>query len=132
MKKRTIFGIATAILLVIEVIIGMYAHGWVRNYLGDALVVILLYTLIRTIIPDRSVRWYVLPAVILIFAFCVEFLQLWGLCDRLGITNKLLRILIGTGFSLEDLAAYTLGIIPCFVVEFFMGKDQLIREKKSG
>ena len=58
MKKRLLYGIATVILLIIEVIIGLYAHGWIRNYLGDVLVVILLYTLYRTIIPERSTKWY--------------------------------------------------------------------------
>ena len=118
MKKRLLYGIATVIILIIEVIIGLYAHGWIRNYLGDVLVVILLYTLYRTIIPDWPAKWYVLPTVILVFAFVVEFLQLWGFCDRFGITNRFLRIIIGTGFSIEDLVSYTIGIVPCYVVEY--------------
>ena len=81
-KRRLIFGIITAALLITEVLIGMYAGGWIRSYLGDVLVVILLYTLFRTIIPDKPEKWYILPTVILIFAFIVEFLQLWGLSDR--------------------------------------------------
>ncbi len=120
MKKRLLYGIATVILLIIEVIIGLYAHGWIRNYLGDVLVVILLYTLYRTIIPEWPTKWYVLPTIILIFAFVVEFLQLWGFCDRFGITNRLLRIIIGTGFSIEDLVSYAIGIVPCYVVEYII------------
>ena len=58
-----------------------------------------------------------LPTAILLFAFAVEFLQLWGFCDRFGITNKLLRIIIGTGFSVADLVCYAVGIIPCYVIE---------------
>jgi len=54
----------------------------------------------------------------------VEFLQLWGFCDRFGITNKLLRIIIGTGFSTIDLLSYTIGILPCYVVEFFYLKKK--------
>ena len=50
-KKRIIYCIASVILLIIEILIGMYAHGWIRNYLGDVLVVILLYTLFRTVLP---------------------------------------------------------------------------------
>lgn len=118
--KRLGFGIASAVLFLIEVLIGMYATGWVRNYLGDVLVVILLFTLWRTVKPDRSGKWYVLPTAILIFAFGVEFLQLWGFCDRLGITNRLLRIIIGTGFSMEDLISYAIGCIPCYVTELLI------------
>ena len=120
MKKRLLYGIASGILLIIEVIIGLYAHSWIRNYLGDVLVVILLYTLYRTIIPEWPTKWYVLPTIILIFAFVVEFLQLWGFCDRFGITNRLLRIIIGTGFSVEDLVSYAVGSIPCYTTEYIV------------
>ena len=118
MKKRYIYAIASVILLIIEILIGLYAHGWIRNYLGDVLVVILLYTLFRTALPEWPGKRYVLPTVILLFAFAVEFLQLWGFCDRFGITNRLLRIIIGTGFSLADLLCYAVGIIPCYVSEY--------------
>ena len=121
--KRLHFALATILLLIIEIFIGMYASGWVRNYLGDVLVVILLYTLCRTLLPaGKPVKWYILPTAILIFAFAVEFLQLWGFCDRFGITNRLLRIIIGTGFSPEDLLSYAIGSIPCYVAEFMLWK----------
>ena len=122
-NKRLIYGLASLILLGIEILIGLYAHGWVRSYLGDVLVVIHLYTLYRTISPDRPAKWFVLPTVILIFSFAVEFLQLWGFCDRFGITNKLLRIIIGTGFSYIDLISYAVGIIPCYIIEFVSKKQ---------
>lgn len=120
MRKRHIYAIASVILLSIEILIGLYAHGWIRNYLGDVLVVILLYTLFRTVLPEWPGKWYVLPTVILLFAFVVEFLQLWGFCDRFGITNRLLRIIIGTGFSIADLLCYAVGIIPCYLTERLM------------
>jgi hypothetical protein len=101
------------------VLIGLFAHGWVRSYLGDVLVVILLYTIVRTIVPKKG-KWFVIPTAILVFAFIVEFLQLWGFCDRFGITNEFLRIIIGTGFSWVDIACYCIGIIPCYVSEIFL------------
>ena len=97
--RRLVYGLISLLLLGIEVLIGMFGQGWVRIYLGDVLVVILLYTIVRTIIPNKKIPWFIIPTAILIFAFIVEFLQLWGFCDRFGITNKLLRIIIGTGFS---------------------------------
>ncbi|MCR4792540.1 MAG: DUF2809 domain-containing protein [Lachnospiraceae bacterium] len=117
LKKRIIFGIVSLILLGVEIIIGMFARGWVRNYFGDVLVVILLYALFRTFSPDKPDKWFLLPTAILVFAFIVEFLQLWGFCDRFGITNRLLRIIIGTGFSVADLVSYAIGIIPCYIAE---------------
>lgn len=118
MNRRIIFGLISLFLLCIEILIGLYAHGWVRNYIGDLLVVILIYTIIRTITPYRPSKWYVLPTIVLVFSFCVEFIQLWGFCDRFGITNTFLRILIGTGFSVIDLVSYAIGVIPCYVIDF--------------
>ncbi|MBR4223637.1 MAG: DUF2809 domain-containing protein, partial [Oscillospiraceae bacterium] len=109
-----------AVLLLIEILIGMYAHGWVRSYLGDVLVVILIYALARAISPDIPRRWYILPTGILLFAYCVEGLQLWGFCDKLGIQDRLLRIIIGTGFSVTDLFCYTAGIVPCYIADYVM------------
>ena len=119
--RRLVFGILTILLFGIAVLIGLYAHGWVRSYLGDVLVVILLYTIVRTIVPKKG-RWFVIPTAILIFAFIVEFLQLWGFCDRFGITNEFLRIIIGTGFSWIDIACYCIGIIPCYVSEYLLNR----------
>lgn len=113
-------GIASAVLFGIEVLIGMFAHGWVRSYLGDVLVVMLLYTLWRTALPEKPRCGLLLPVGILVFAFCVEFLQLWGFCDKFHITNRLLRILIGTGFSTVDLWCYVIGIVPCCVCELML------------
>ena len=120
--KRLVFGVTALLLLAIEIIIGMYATGWIRNYLGDVLVVVLIYVIIRTISPEKPDKWYILPTAVLIFSFMVEFLQLWGFCDRFGITNRLLRIIIGTGFSIIDLVSYTIGIIPRYVAEYIIKK----------
>ena len=57
-RKRIAFAAALILLLVAEVFIGMFAAGWVRNYLGDVLVVILLYALVRTISPEKPGKWY--------------------------------------------------------------------------
>ena len=122
--RRLIFGLISFLLLVTEILIGLYAHGWLRIYFGDVLVVILIYTIVKTIIPNKNIPWYILPSAILIFAFIVEFLQLWGFCDKLGITNKLLRTIIGTGFSKNDLICYLAGVIPCYVTEFFLARKR--------
>ena len=119
--RRLIFGILSVILLGIEVLIGLFAHGWVRSYLGDVLVVILLYTIVRTIVLRKG-KWFVIPTIILVFSFIVEFLQLWGFCDRFGITNEFLRIIIGTGYSNVDLMCYCIGIIPCYVSEYLLNR----------
>ena len=128
---RMIMLFLTVLLFITEIIIGMYASGWIRAYFGDVLVVILIYTLIRTVSPDKPKYGLILPLSILIFSFIVEFLQLWGIADRLHITNKLIRIIIGTGFSTIDLLCYAAGILPCFVMEFIMKhKDKRLYQEQ--
>ena len=117
---RLCMGAASVLLLGTEVLIGLFAHGWIRDYIGDVLVVMLLYTLWRTVLPEKPRCGWILPAGILLFAFGVEFLQLWGFCDKFHITNKFLRICIGTGYSNYDLLSYAVGILPCFVCEFLL------------
>ena len=119
-RIRIGMGIASTVLLGIEILIGMYAHGWVRGQFGDVLVVILLYTICRTVSPGKSRYVLLLPAGILRFAYCVEYLQFWGFCDKLHITNHLLRIIIGTGYSNADMLSYTLGILPCIACEYML------------
>ena len=123
-RIRLCMGLASVLLLGIEILIGMFAHGWVRNDFGDILVVMLLYTLARTVSPTKPRYGLLLPAAILIFAFGVEFLQLWGFCDKLHITNKLLRIIIGTGFSTADLCSYVIGILPCCLTELLLRRAE--------
>ena len=124
-RIRLCMGLLTVLLLGTEILIGMYAHGFVRHSLGDVLVVVLLYTSCRTVSPEKPAFGWKLPAAILLFAFCVELLQLWGFCDRFHITDPLLRIIIGTGFSFGDLLCYAAGILPCFAAEY------LIRRKSD-
>lgn len=120
-KKIRIFcGVTAALLLLTEILIGKYARGFVRNSLGDVLVVILLWAIWRTAAPQKPKNGILLPLCILAFAFCVELLQLWGFCDRLHITNRLLRIIIGTGFSFSDLVCYAAGILPCIGLELWL------------
>lgn len=114
---RTGCAIAAAVLLGAEICIGMFAHGWLRGSFGDVLVVMLLWAVFRAVSPEKPRYGLLLPAGILLFAYGVELLQLWGFCDRLGIQNHLLRILIGTGFSVSDLICYTVGILPCAAAE---------------
>ncbi len=122
--KRSVYALLTAALLITEILIGLFATGWVRYYLGDVLVVILIYTIWRTVSPEKPSKRFVLPAAILVFASAVEFLQMWGFCDRLGIKNRLVRTIIGTGFSVTDLGCYVIGLLPCFVSEYLNGKKK--------
>ena len=121
-KLRLLFAITAMVLLAVEIAIAFYASGWIRNYLGDVLVVLFLYACYRAVFIDRPAKWFVLPTIILLIAFGVEFLQLWGICSRLGIHNRYVLILLGASFSVGDLVCYAVGCIPCYLAEYVIKK----------
>lgn len=113
------FLIAIAI-FIIEVIIALYIKdNFIRPYIGDVLVVILIYYFIKAFIKAP-----VLPMAIgvLIFSYLVETLQYFQFVKLIGLAdNKLANIVIGNYFAWEDIVAYTIGItIVLFIETYFI------------
>jgi len=104
------------VLFVIEVLIALYVHdSFIRPYVGDYLVVMLLYCAVRTFIKASPVK---VAFGVLLFSYVLEVLQYFHIVDRLGLTdNKLARTVIGYGFEWIDLLAYTLGIATVLILE---------------
>ncbi|WP_348825675.1 DUF2809 domain-containing protein [Flavobacterium aestuarii] len=110
------------ILLIIEVLIALFVHDkLIRPYLGDVLVVILIYCFIKSFLELP-----VLPAAIfvLLFSFGIEFLQYLNIVEKLGLQNsKIARTVIGTSFAWIDLVCYIAGIIIVLFTENFFAKN---------
>ena len=100
--KRILYALTTIILLVIEVLIALFVHdSIIRPYVGDVLVVVVIYTFVRIIIPERVAF---LPLYIFVFAVVVEIFQLINVVDLLGLSdNRFFSILIGTVFDIKDI-----------------------------
>jgi hypothetical protein len=100
----------------IEVLIAMFLHdGIIRPYIGDLLVVMLIYCFVRSFF-----KLSVLNAAIgtVIFAYLVEFLQYLNLIQILGLQkSKVANLVLGNFFEWIDMLAYTLGIALVLVVE---------------
>ncbi len=116
-KQRIKYTITLVLLLFIEVLIALYVHdSFVRPYIGDVLVVIVLYCFIRIFIPDK---FRLLPLYIFIFAAGVEVLQYFRLIQILGLENNIfLRVLIGSVFDMKDIGCYGVGSVILGVIEF--------------
>jgi hypothetical protein len=123
---RLIFALCAAVLLIVEILIGLFIHdSFVRPYLGDALVVILLWCIIRVVIPDRYV-W--LSGAVFLFAVLVEVSQIFPLCDVLGIENRLIRTLMGTSFAWGDIVAYLAGCSVTLAVDLILRGRRRVRD----
>lgn len=114
------FFLLTLVLFVIEVLIAVYVHdNFVRPYVGDYLVVMLLYCAVRTFINASPLK---IALAVLLFAYLIELLQYFHLVDRLGLAgNTVARTVIGYGFEWLDLLAYTLGVFSILLLEHFFG-----------
>ena len=117
-RERLLFAAVFVLLLAAEILIGLFVRDrFIRPYFGDTLIVILLWALIRTIIPQKA-PW--LSAAILAFAVLVELSQRIPLADLLGIENRLLRTLMGTSFAVGDLFAYAAGCLATALIDFLV------------
>ncbi|NEP18724.1 MAG: DUF2809 domain-containing protein [Leptolyngbya sp. SIO4C1] len=98
-----------------ELYIAIYVDdNFVRPYLGDVLVVILIYAVIRAFF---KVSILTTAIGVLAFSFVVEVLQYFKIVEILGLeSSTIARTVIGTTFVWKDLIAYTVGfiILLCF------------------
>ena len=116
MKFSRSYFLLAILLLAVEIYIGMYVRdAFIRPYVGDFLVVILLYCLVKSFWNIRPLK---AALGVLLFSFVVEGLQYFKLVELLGLQDyPLARIIIGTTFVWEDLLAYALGIGLVLMVE---------------
>ena len=107
-KTRIKYLMGFLVLLLIEVLIALYIHDdFIRPYIGDVLVVMVLYCFVRIFIPT-GVK--LMPLYIFIFAVGVEVLQFFRLVEVLGLeNNRFLRIMIGSVFDIKDIICYGVG-----------------------
>lgn len=104
------------LLFITEVLIALYVHdAIVRPYVGDFLVVIMLYCFIRAFL---LVRPGPVALFTLLFAYLVEFLQYANLLQALGLEDsRLARIIFGSSFEWIDMLAYTLGVLLVWLLD---------------
>lgn len=110
----------TVLLFLTEVYIGVFVKDdFVRPYMGDFLVVILIYTFIRTFFKYPIINTSI---GVLLFSFLVEILQYFKIVEILGLeSHRIARTVIGTSFVWEDFIFYTLGIVTVLICEHVIG-----------
>ena len=98
-----------------ELIIALYVHDRIiRPYIGDTLVVVLVYCFVRVFVPVGMKR---VPLYVFLFAVCVEVMQYFRLAEILGPRgNAAARIILGSVFDWKDIACYGAG---CLLIQIF-------------
>ena len=123
-KIRVIYAVIFCGLLAIEIGIAVFVHdAFVRPYIGDMLVTLLLCCMCRVALPDK-VR--LLPVFVFVFAAFVEIGQYFDVVALIGLTdNRFLSIALGRTFSWMDLVCYAIGCVAAF------GLDEVIRRSNK-
>ncbi|HCR77510.1 MAG TPA: DUF2809 domain-containing protein [Chryseobacterium sp.] len=108
--------LATVFIFLTEVLIAIKLKDifFVRAYLGDVIVVMLIYTFIKTFFRIEDNKKLILS--ILIFSFLIEFAQYFNIAEKLGFRKgSLMYIVIGNSFSWIDILCYLVGCLLLFV-----------------
>jgi hypothetical protein len=113
--------IAFVVLFITEILIALYAHDQIiRPYVGDVLVVILLYCFIQSFMKIPVI---IAALSVLLFSFIIEILQYFNLVKHLGLQHsRLANVVIGNYFTWVDILAYTLGILIVLMIEILRKK----------
>ena len=110
------FLIAVAI-FVVEVLIATKLKDifFVRAYLGDVFVVMLMYYFIKAFFDFEPVK---LIIGIFIFSCSIEFLQYFHFGELLGFKdNRIVMIVLGNSFSWIDILCYFAGCVILYLIE---------------
>ena len=109
------------ILLLIEICIAIFVDDSViRPFIGDMLVVILVYCFVMTVLllTTTSIKIRIVAISVLVFAFCVEALQATTILHKLGLSeNRLATVVLGNTFDWWDLVAYVAGTAVILILE---------------
>ena len=98
----------TMLLLAIEVGIALFVHDTiVRPFVGDVLVVLLIYSFLRIFIRRQPRR---VALGVLLLACAIEVLQYFDFVALLHLeNNRVLSVMLGRTFAWDDFLAYLTG-----------------------
>ena len=119
MKFNIKYLLAFVAFVAIEVIIALFVRdNFIRPYLGDVLIVVVIYCFLRMFLC----AYKLLPLWIFLFASAVEAAQ-FNVVKLLGIPPRsFLGVLIGSTFSFEDLLCYFAGCLLLVLWQILCGK----------
>lgn len=100
-------------IFLIEVLIALFVRDkFIRPFLGDVLVVVLLYFGFRTILKAGAKS---IAIGVLLFAVVIEVSQFLNLAERLGLKeNSVAEIILGSTFDWLDIFAYVVGTFAAY------------------
>lgn len=116
-ERRIRYAGVFLLMLFAEVFIALFINDRIiRPYVGDILVVILVYFAVRVVIPNGC---RLLPVYVFVFAAMVEVLQYFHFAEALGVADvPVIGTVLGSTFDWKDLVCYALGCLGLGVYQW--------------
>ncbi|WP_341456922.1 DUF2809 domain-containing protein [Clostridium chromiireducens] len=110
-KNLSIF----VILLMVEIAIALFIHDKIiRPFIGDVLVVCLIYFFLKSFINKGKF----LILYVFLFACFIEFTQYLNIISFLHLENvKIVQIVLGSTFDVGDIFCYFIGTVLIYAYE---------------
>lgn len=127
-KQRILYALMFIGILLVEILIALFVRDkFVRPYVGDVLVAVLICCFCAVCIPNRATA---LPIYVFLFATAVEVTQYFDIVKLLGLeNNKLISILLGRTFSVTDILCYAVGCLGFYLIEKIVRKYSALQSK---
>ncbi len=122
LRARLSFLAVAVVILTIEIYIAAFVKGgFVRHYLGDVLVTVMLYAFGRAVFKTAP---KILAFEIFAFSLFIEILQYFKVLEILDIHNLIIRIVFGGTFDVSDIVCYALGCLLAYLTDaiYFLQK----------
>lgn len=120
-KLRIIYSVAFLLIFATEIFIALYVRDdFIRPYVGDMLVTVLICCFVRVLIPEK---FRVAPLLVFLFSLLVEIGQYFDFVKLLGLDNNaFISTLFGRTFSVADIICYGIGCVIFAVLDYIIKK----------
>ena len=120
-KIRIIYAVLFVLLMLIDIYIAAFVTNvFVRSYLGDVFITLLICFFVQAVIPKKI---NFLSIWVFLFALAVEIGQYFDVVKLLGLDDyKLISVWFGRCYSFYDVICYAVGCLIFVVVDFLFLK----------
>lgn len=127
-KLRLTYFLIFLLMFAIEALIALFVHdSFIRPYIGDVLVVMLVCAFLRIFVPEKIM---LMPVFATAFAVLIEILQYFDFVKLIGLENsRIISIVLGRTFDIRDIICYIAGGAIFFAAEIFLKRRRAADDK---
>lgn len=120
-RLRVIYSVLFIVILITEICIALFIRdNFIRPYVGDMLVTVLICCFLRILFPEKIKA---IPIFVFTFSALVEIGQYFDFVKLLGLDDNLfISTLLGRTFSFADIICYAIGCVVFAIIDYIIKK----------